>query len=139
MSSGRWYQMAGVERNKSRKYAKQKKELEPIAKDIGNVFESTISTINRSVEKADEELRTGFRRDSAIDQNSELVGEGDEFEALSDAKMSSCCSAIKAEITALERKAQEAERLADEYQRNGDLELEEERRARERSIKEALS
>ena len=49
------------------------------------------------------------------------------------------CNTLKAEINDLERKRQEAERRADEYQRYGDEELERERQERLRRIRESLS
>ena len=139
MSSGSWYRRAGEERDKARLYAKQKKELEPIVQSFSGSFSSVIQSIDSNVSKVVQELKEGIRKNTAVTSNSEAVGEGNEFEALSDAKMSNCCSSLKAEINDLERKRQEAERRADEYQRYGDEELERERQERLRRIRESLS
>lgn len=139
MSAGSWYRQAGQERDKARKYEKWKKELEKIIPVFSNSFSGVIGRINKNVGQSAENSKDGIRKDSAITSNLDAVAGGDEFDALSDAKVSNCCSSLKAEINDLERKRQEAERKADECQARGDAELEAERQARLKIIKETLS
>ncbi len=143
-SSGTYRQWARESRSKAKAYRKQKETLEQILEDVQKDFDNNASDVNKALGKCREDLiGDGVRHLSSFDSSqSDLISGMWEKADYQDGDMVALRDALSAEINALERKVQDCEDDAANYDRQAQAaaarEKEERERAREEFLKNLL-
>ena len=135
-SSSYWKSKYNEQCSLVKKYQKNIESLNGILSNITNGLPDNITDINKKIDELKSDLNSAVGHDSAYTRNANDLSSAKEKTVYQDPNISGAKSDIQDEIRHLQKKKSEAESLRDQYNRNYQNALEEERREREERERE---
>lgn len=139
LSSAYYMQQHTLHWSLAKKYEKWIEYLTPLKNGLDNNFRDDVRRVNAKVDDLMDHLKNGVRMNDAYTGHADELEDKKEHNSDTDENLSSAVASLGNEISALQTKKANEERLADEAYQNYLAALEEERRAAEEALAKAQS